>query len=51
MGRIVDDAPGHEGYMERELEAEPDGDFYARLDETTGSWWCCLLYTSDAADE
>lgn len=48
MGRIADDAPGHEGYMERELEAEPDGDFFAR-DETTGSWWCAS-WTSGLPD-
>lgn len=41
MGRIAEEAPGHEGFMERELESAPDPDsFIGQLDEGTGSWWC-----------
>lgn len=40
MGRFYDDAPDHEGYMERELAGAPDDSYLGHFDETTGSWWC-----------
>lgn len=40
MGRVAEDAPGHEGFMERELDSALDADsFLGRLDEATGTWW------------
>ena len=41
MGRIAEEAEGHEGYMERELDSVPDpGLQIGHLDDTTGTWWC-----------
>lgn len=41
MGRFYDDAPEHEGWVERELSSSPlPVASLGRYDERTGSWWC-----------